>query len=112
VDTGGIIGSYIGLLLLTAVFAAIGIWCSGFTNNAVIAFLITAFACLLLYYGFNAFSKLAVFEGKADYYIEMLGIDFHYRSISRGVIDTRDVVYFLSLIVLFLLTTVKNLHRR
>jgi ABC-2 type transport system permease protein len=78
----------------------------------VIAFLISAFACLTLYFGFSAFSKLPVFSGNADYYIEMLGIDFHYRSISRGVIDTRDIVYFFSLIFLFLFATQKNLIKK
>ncbi len=112
VDSGGISGSYIGLFLLAAVFAAIGLCCSSFTNNAVVAFLVSAFACLLLYFGFNAVSKLPVFLAGADYYIEMLGIDFHYRSVSRGLLDSRDVIYFGSLIVLFLLITVKNLLKR
>ena len=102
IDRGGIAGSYIGLFLLAAVFAAIGLCCSSFTNNAVVTFLISAFACLLLYFGFNAVSKLPVFQAKADYYIEMLGIDFHYRSVSRGLLDSRDIIYFASLILLFL----------
>ena len=112
IDTGGIIGSYIGLFLLAAVFAAIGLCCSGFANNAVVAFLISAFVCLLLYFGFNALSKLPFFANGTDYYVEMLGIDFHYRSISRGVLDSRDLVYFISIIFLFLLSTVKNLHKK
>ncbi|MCX6315452.1 MAG: ABC transporter permease [Sphingobacteriales bacterium] len=112
IDTGGIAGSYIGLFFLAAVFAAIGLCCSGFTNNAVVAFLLSAAACLLIYFGFSAISKLTVFQGGADYYIEMLGIDFHYRSISRGVLDSRDLVYFSSIIFLFLLITVKNLHKK
>ncbi|MEO7524613.1 MAG: gliding motility-associated ABC transporter permease subunit GldF [Ferruginibacter sp.] len=112
IDGGGIAGSYFGLFLLGAVFAAISLCCSGFTNNAVVAFLVSAFACLILYFGFNAISKLPVFQGNADYYVEMLGIDFHYRSISRGVLDSRDVVYFVSIIFLFLLLTVKNLRKK
>jgi len=112
IDTGGILGSYIGLFLLAAVFSAIGLCCSGFTNNAVIAFLISAFTCLIIYFGFNALSKLPFFANGFDYYIEMLGIDFHYRSISRGVLDSRDLVYFISIIYIFLLTTVKNLHKK
>ncbi|MEI9933827.1 MAG: gliding motility-associated ABC transporter permease subunit GldF [Ferruginibacter sp.] len=111
IDGGGITGSYIGLFLLTAVFSAIGLCCSSFTNNAVISFLISAFTCLILYFGFNAISKLPVFQGNADYYIEMLGIDFHYRSVSRGVLDSRDVIYFISLIALFLFVTIKNLRK-
>ena len=112
IDSGGITGSYIGLFLLAAVFAAISLCCSSFTNNAVVAFLVSAFVCLILYFGFNAISKLPVFLGKADYYIEMIGIDFHYRSISRGLLDSRDLLYFVSIIFLFLLITVQNLHKR
>ncbi len=112
IDSGGIMGSYIGLFLLAAVFAAIGLCCSGFTNNAVVAFLISAFSCLVLYYGFNALSKLPFFENGVDYYVEMLGIDFHYRSMSRGVLDSRDLVYFISMIFLFLTITIKNLYKK
>ena len=111
IDSGGITGSYIGLFFLAAVFAAIGLCCSGLTNNAVISFLLSAFACLVIYFGFNAISKLPALQGNGDYYVEMLGIDFHYRSISRGVVDTRDIIYFISLIYFFLLLTVKNLHK-
>ncbi|MEO8720094.1 MAG: gliding motility-associated ABC transporter permease subunit GldF [Ginsengibacter sp.] len=112
IDGGAIIGSYIGLFLLASVFASICTWCSSLTSNAVIAFLLSAFSCIVLYFGFNAISKLPVFTGNADYYIEMLGIDFHYQSISRGVIDTRDVIYFFSFIFLFLFATQKNLNKK
>lgn len=112
IDTGATIGSYIGLAFLAAVFTAIGTWCSSFTPNAVVAFIVAAFACFLLYSGFNAISSLPVFAAGADYYIGMFGIDFHYRSISRGVIDTRDTLYFLSIIVLFLFLTNRHLAAR
>lgn len=112
IDTGGIAGSYLGLFLLAAVFASISLCCSSFSSNAVVAFLVSVFVCLVLYFGFNAISKLPIFQGSADYYIEMLGIDFHYRSISRGVLDSRDLVYFISIIFLSLLITVKNLHKK
>lgn len=112
IDTGGITGSYLGLFLLGSVFAAIGICCSSFTTNAVVSFLVSAFACLNLYFGFNAISKLPILQGGADYYVEMLGIDFHYQSISRGVLDSRDLVYFISMIFLFLLITAKNLRNK
>jgi ABC-2 type transport system permease protein len=110
IDTGAAIGSYIGLFFLAAVFTAIGVCAGSFTSNAVVAFIVSLIACALLYYGFNAISRL--FESGADYYIEMLGIDFHYRSISRGVIDSRDIVYFLSLVFLFLVITERNLLKR
>lgn len=112
IDTGATIGSYIGLFFLAAVFTAIGICTSSFTSNAVVAFIISLIASVLLYYGFSAISQLAVFEGGADYYIEMLGIDFHYRSISRGVLDSRDIIYFLSVIFLLLIITDRNLLKR
>lgn len=112
IDTGATIGSYIGLFFLAAVFTSIGICVSSFTSNSVVAFIISLIACVLLYYGFSATSQLAMFEGGADYYIEMLGIDFHYRSISRGVIDTRDIIYFLSVIFLLLTITNRNLLKR
>ena len=112
IDTGGITGSYIGLFLLAAVFAAISLCCSGFTSNAVVSFLVSAFVCLVLFFGFHALSRLPFFANGPDYYIEMLGIDFHYHSISRGVLDSRDLVYFASVIFLFLSITVKNLHKK
>jgi ABC-2 type transport system permease protein len=112
IDTGGTIGSYIGLFFLAAVFTAIGIYCSSFTNNSVVAFIISAFACFILYSGFNAISHIAALASGADYYVEMLGIDFHYRSISRGVIDSRDIIYFLSVVVFFLFFTQRNLIKR
>jgi ABC-2 type transport system permease protein len=112
IDMGGTIGSYIGLFLLASVFTAIGVWCSSFTNNSVAAFIISAFACFILYTGFGAISRIPALAGGADYYLEMLGIDFHYRSISRGVMDSRDVIYFASVIAFFLLLTRQNLIKR
>jgi ABC-2 type transport system permease protein len=112
IDTGGAVGSYIGLFFLAAVFTSIGICVSSFTSNAVIAFIISLIGCALLYYGFNAISKLPGLAGGLDYYIEMIGIDLHYRSISRGVIDTRDVIYFLSIILLLSAITNRNLVKR
>lgn len=112
IDIGATAGSYIGLVLLGAVFTAIGICASSYTNNTVVAFIAAAFICFALYNGFDAISKLPVFNAGLDYYIEMLGINFHYRSISRGVIDSRDLIYFTGIIVLFLLITQRNLIKR
>jgi ABC-2 type transport system permease protein len=112
IDVGGTIGAYIGLFFLAAVFTAIGICCSSLTSNAVVAFIVSAFACFILYTGFNAVSRIASLATGAGYYIEMLGIDFHYRSISRGVIDSRDIIYFISVIAFFLLFTQRNLIKR
>lgn len=111
IDTGAVIGSYLGLFFLGAVFAAISVWCSTLSSNSIIAFLVGAFMCLLLYFGFNALSKLPSFSGNADYYIEMMGIDLHYQNISRGVVDTRDIVYFFSVIFLFLFASRQNIQK-
>ncbi|WP_298392212.1 ABC transporter permease subunit [Hydrotalea sp.] len=110
-DIGATIGSYIGLLFLCGVFVSIGIAASSFTNNTVVAFIAGAFVCFMLYTGFDALSKLPVFSGMLDYYIELLGINFHYQSVSKGVIDTRDLVYFFVVIVFFLFITQKNVIR-
>ena len=109
---GATIGSYIGLFFLAAVFTAISICCSSFTNNAVVAFIASLIGSALLYYGFGAISKLPALNNGPDYYVEMLGIDFHYRSISRGLIDTRDIIYFISVIFLFYAVTNRNLLKR
>jgi ABC-2 type transport system permease protein len=111
-DMGATIGAYIGLFFLAAVFTAISICCSSFTNNAVVAFIASLIGCALLYYGFSAISKLPALSNGPDYYTEMFGIDFHYRSISRGLIDTRNIIYFLSMILLFFAITNRNLLRR
>ena len=112
IDWGSTMGSYIGLLFLSAAFTAAGICCSSFTNNTVVAFVAAAFICFLLYSGFEALSRLPVFKGHWDYYIEMLGINFHYKNISRGVVDTRDVVYFISVCWLLLFITQKNISKK
>ncbi len=112
IDGGAVAGSYLGLLFLAAVFTAIGITASSFTNNAVVAFIGSAFICFLLYSGFDAISRIPVFQSGADYYIEMFGIANHYQSISRGVIDFRDVLYFISMIAFFLFITNRNIISR
>lgn len=112
IDVGGTIGSYIGLILISTVFVAVGLCSSSFTNNTVVAFITGAFVCFILYSGFDAISKLPVFKSGWDYYIEMLGLNFHYKSVSRGVIDTRDVIYFIGVIFLFLLITQRNIVKK
>jgi len=112
IDIGATIGSYFGLILLGAVYTAVGICASSFTNNTVVAFIAGAFVCFILFNGFDAISKLPVFKAGADYYIEQLGINAHYRSISRGVIDLRDMIYFIGIILLFLFITNRNITRK
>jgi len=104
VDAGAITGSYIGLLFLGAAFTGIGVFCSSLTKNQVVAFAIAVFICFLAYNGFDAMVKmeaLKAFEGSFIF----LSINEHYQSISRGVLDTRDALYFLSVVALFLFLT-------
>ncbi|OWY23491.1 gliding motility-associated ABC transporter permease subunit GldF [Sphingobacteriales bacterium UPWRP_1] len=104
-DTGAAWGSYIGLLLLGAAFAAIGIFASSLSSNQIVAFLLAVFLCFIFYQTFDYLSKLNMFYARIDDMVEQLGINAHYESLSRGVIDTRDLVYFGSFIALFLLLT-------
>lgn len=110
-DTGGIIGSYIGLLLLACCFGAIGVFASAITENQVVAFMIAVFLCFFLYLGFDliaSFDAFGVLEGP----IKSIGIQDHYASLSRGVVDLRDVLYFLGTITVFLLLTRTALQSR
>ncbi|MCK5701896.1 MAG: gliding motility-associated ABC transporter permease subunit GldF [Cyclobacteriaceae bacterium] len=104
VDTAGVVGSYFGLFLLGAVFTSIGIFSSSFTENQVTAFVIAVFLCFFFYFGFSAISTVGLFSGNADL-IEQIGILYHYNSMSKGLIDTRDLIYFLSVISAMLLLT-------
>lgn len=97
IDEGELIGSYIGMILLVALYSAIGLFCSSISKNPMISFILTVIMILVLYFFFDFlvyFYNIPI--------IEYLSIEFHYESISRGVIDTRDIIYFSSLIFLFL----------
>jgi ABC-2 type transport system permease protein len=104
IDTAGVAGSYLGLFLLGAVFTSIGTFSSSFTENQVTSFIIAVFLCFFLYFGFNAISTIDLFSGISDY-IDQLGILYHYNSMSKGLIDSRDLVYFFSVICAMLLFT-------
>ena len=104
-DSGGIWGSYLGLLLLSGAFVAIGIFASSLTGNQIVAFLLAVFLCFFFYIAFDYLSRLPAFYAGLDSLIENLGIHAHYLSISRGVVDTRDVIYFGSLIGAFVVLT-------
>jgi ABC-2 type transport system permease protein len=110
-DSGAILGSYIGLAMLGGVFAAIGIFASALTNNQIVAFLLAMFLGFMVHYGFLFLSKLPIFFGSGDDLVQMLGLDYHYQSISRGIIDLADTVYFLSVIFFFLFLTQNILQR-
>lgn len=104
IDFGAIWGSYIALILLGSSYAAIGVFGSSLTNNQVVAFLITLALCFLMYSGFGLLGS-APGINKLTGYMTALGIESHYQSMSRGVIDSRDVLYFMSVILFFILST-------
>lgn len=111
-DAGAIAGSYIGLALLGGTFVAIGLLASSITNNQIVAFILAMFFCFIFYWGFDYLSRLPVFFGKTDDIVQMLGIDYHYTSISRGVLDSRDLIYFASVIGVFLMGSQVALESR
>jgi ABC-2 type transport system permease protein len=111
-DSGGILGSYIGLMFLAAAFVAIGVFASSLTNNQIVAFVLATFLCFFVYLAFDYLSRLPIFFGKTDDIVQSIGISYHYNSVSRGVLDSRDVIYFGSVIAIFLASTVLSLGRR
>jgi ABC-2 type transport system permease protein len=111
IDIGATWGSYIGLILLGACYAAIGLFASAVTPNQIVAFILSMFLCFFFYVGFQQITNLNLFGGN-DSIVQSLGIQYHYDSISRGVVDTRDLVYFGSLITFFLGLTYLTLDSR
>lgn len=111
IDSGGTWGSYVGLLMLGSSFVAIGVFSSSLTDNQIISFILSLAICFFCYIGFEQISSLSLF-GKADTFIQALGINQHYNSLARGVIDTRDVVYFISFNAFFVLLTKTVLEKR
>lgn len=103
-DTGGTWGSYLGLLFLGGIYAAIGMFSSSLTGNQIVAFILAVLLSFLMYMGFEFLSGIAD-SGRMVFLISRLGISYHYNSISRGVIDSRDILYFAGVILLFLVGT-------
>jgi ABC-2 type transport system permease protein len=107
-DIGALLGSYFGLLFLAGTYTAIGVFSSTLSKNQIVAFIIAMFISFILFYGFEAMASMF---GSLDYFIQSLGLNEHYKSISRGVIDTRDLLYFISVTVFFLMATKLRLDR-
>jgi ABC-2 type transport system permease protein len=106
IDLGSTIGSYFGLLFLVASYTSIGIFTSTLSENQIVAFLLSVFICFAIYYGFEGVSTyVKSFEDN----VAKIGMDYQFKSMSLGVIDTRDVLYFLSITYLFLSLTVFKL---
>ncbi|OGS80129.1 MAG: gliding motility-associated ABC transporter permease subunit GldF [Flavobacteria bacterium RIFCSPLOWO2_12_FULL_31_7] len=105
-DYGSTIGSYFGLLFLIGAYTSIGVFTSTLSDNQIVAFIVAVFLCFFFYFGFDGLSNL--FGGFSSI-IKTLGMDFHFKSMSRGVLDTRDIIYFISVTILFLAGTVYQL---
>ena len=107
IDFGSTLGSYIGLLLLAATYTSVGLFTSTLSKNQIVAFILGIFITFLLFFGFDALANLF---GENSYIIQQLGINEHFKSISRGVIDTRDIIYFISVTGFFLFITKTRLE--
>lgn len=104
IDSSGVAGSYVGLVLLGGVFCSVGIMASAITRNQIVAFILAAFLCFLLYAGFDSISTINVWSVQA-LFIKQLGMLYHYEALGKGLIDSRDLVYFFSTAFLFLMIT-------
>jgi len=111
-DLGAIAGSYFGLFLVALVFVSIGLFSSALTTNQIIAFALGSFLSFFLLWAFQFISTLPIFYGQFDDLVQKLGINYHYSSISRGVIDSRDVIYFLSVSIFLLFSCMVVLEKR
>jgi ABC-2 type transport system permease protein len=111
IDTPGVIGSYIGLIFLAGAFSAVGIFASSITPNQIVAFILAAFLCYLLFAGFESLALLNVWSSAA-LVIKQIGLMYHYDSLGKGLIDSRDLIYFISVIGFILLATRINLGTR
>lgn len=110
-DVGGTWGSYLGLFFLAAIYVAIGVFASALTDNQIVAFVIAVVLCFLLYSGLDSLAAMPGLRALSDT-ITIIGIDSHYRSISRGVVDSRDIIYFAGVIYFFLFLTKTVLNSR
>jgi ABC-2 type transport system permease protein len=108
VDSGAFWGSFIGLFFLSGIYVAIGTFSSSLSNNQIISFVVALVLSFFFYYGFDVLASFFT-SGQAIQYMESIGINSHYKSMSRGVIDSRDVIYFVSVSVIFILATVKKI---
>lgn len=112
IDAGGVWGSYLGLLFLAGAFTAIGIFASSIATNQIVSFILSILLSAILFWSFDLIGGFPAFQGGIDYFIQQLGMNAHYVSISKGVADTRDVIYFLSIIIVFVISTKTVLESR
>ena len=106
IDAGSTFGSYLGLLFLASTYTSIGLFTSTLSNNQIVAFILAVLICFMLFYGFEALAEFNLIDGIQDF-----GMKAHFDSISRGVIDTRDLIYFISISIFFLFLTQSKLEQ-
>ena len=109
-DIGSILGSYFGLLFLVAAYTSIGVFSSTLSENQIVAFIIAVFICFFFYFGFEGLSNYKIFGDAV--YLEKLGMESHFKSMSRGVLDTRDLFYFITVSVFFIALTKLNIQKK
>lgn len=112
IDIGGIVGSYVGLLLLILGYASIGIYISSLLSNALTSFMLTVFSCFVFYYFFSFFPDFYIAGQNIGYYISLIGMKYHFENISKGYVSISDLVYFLSVTGFFIYQTIVHLSIR
>lgn len=112
IDAGATIGSYIGLVFLAAAMVSIGIFCSTLSKNQIVSFVIACLICFLMLWGFEFIGDLPMFFGSLDGIIKKIGLNYHYVSISRGMLDTRDLIYFVSVVFFFLFLSHQSIQSK
>ena len=111
IDSGIIVSGYIGLLFLSMTFASIGIFCSSLVKNQVLAFVTGVFFCFICFYGFENLASYNLL-GNLDYTLQKIGFFQHYTSFTKGIVDTRDIGYFIFVIVVFLLLSIRIINSK
>lgn len=111
IDSAAVIGSYLGLIFLVSIFSAIGIFSSAITDNQIVSFVVAVFLCFLIYTGFDYLASIDNW-GNTSFVISYLGISYHYNTLSKGLIDSRNILYFLSVILIMLAGTKLVLESR
>ena len=110
INLGSTLGSFIGLIFMASTYVSVGLFSSSLTNNQIVSFIISVFICFFLFYGFEAISSFSLF-GTYDDFVQKIGLTNHYNSLAKGVLDTRDLLYFISVTLFFILLTKKSIER-
>lgn len=111
IDSGAFFGSFFGLLLISLAYSSIGTFCSSLTKSQIVSFILALLGCAIFYYGFDLAASLFS-TGAAVNAVREIGGYSHYQSIARGVVDLRDLLYFISIAIAFILITIWSLGRQ